>query len=86
MVLEVVPKPDVPLFQYVNLLFLIVLFCVHLSDAAVGWSRSHMTLSLPYICEIPQAEAYRIVQDNRDFGRLLWLITLAPTQDDGDVF
>ncbi|XP_064594777.1 contactin-like isoform X2 [Liolophura sinensis] len=36
-------------------------------DAAVGWSRSHMTLSLPYICEIPQVEAYRIVQDHRDF-------------------
>lgn len=32
-----------------------------------GWSRVPMDEVLPYICEINQAEAYRINQDERDF-------------------
>ena len=33
-----------------------------------GWSRVLPTTTLPFICEISRAEAFRIDQENRDFG------------------
>lgn len=27
---------------------------------------------MPYICEISQTEAYKIVKEDRDFGKLTW--------------
>ncbi|XP_069141765.1 contactin-like [Argopecten irradians] len=33
-----------------------------------GWTRTDGTRSLSFICEIPQKEVYRIIQDDRDFS------------------
>lgn len=33
------------------------------------WSREYSLISLPYICEISQSEAYKIVKEDRDFGK-----------------
>ena len=44
---------------------------VFLGGVAHGWSRVLSTSTLPYICEISQAEAYRIDQENRDFSKYI---------------
>ncbi|KAL4229020.1 ROBO3 [Mactra antiquata] len=44
--------------------------------ARYGWSRVSSTTILPFICEIPIVEAYRISQDERDFSTYCILISL----------
>ncbi|PVD37270.1 hypothetical protein C0Q70_04267 [Pomacea canaliculata] len=34
-----------------------------------GWSRAAANHLLPFICEISREEAYRIIEDSRDFGK-----------------
>ena len=52
---------------------------VFLGGVAHGWSCVLSTSTLPYICEISQAEAYRIDQENRDFSKYILYMYLQPT-------
>jgi len=41
----------------------------YFSEVDIGWSKVISTTALPFVCEILQAEAYRISLDERDFSK-----------------